>query len=57
MIIVSVKLDDQQQAKLKMILIDKDAETALLFLKEIICDQVQTALYKGLCSYLDKAVM
>jgi hypothetical protein len=54
---VSMTLDDQQQAELKMILIDKDAEAALRFLKEIIWDQVQTAYRKGLRSHLEKGVM
>jgi hypothetical protein len=54
---VSMTLDDQQQAELKMILIDKDAEAALRFLKEIIWDQVQTAQRKGLRSHLEKGVM
>lgn len=54
---VSVTLDDQQQAELKMILIDKDAEAALVFLKEIIWDQIQAALRLGLRSHLEKGVM
>jgi hypothetical protein len=51
---VSVTLDDQQQAELKMILIDKDTAAALSFLKEIIWDQIQAALRKGLQSHLEK---
>ena len=41
---VSVTLDDKQQAELKMILVDEDAEAALVFLKQIIWDQIQAAL-------------
>jgi hypothetical protein len=54
---VSVTLDDQQQAELKMILVDKDTEAAMRFLKEIIWDQVQAALRKGLRSHLEKGAM
>jgi glutaredoxin len=54
---VSVTLDDQQQAELKMILIDKDSEAALRFLKEIIWEQIQSALRKGLRSHLEKGAM
>ncbi len=54
---VSVTLDDQQQAELKMILVDKDAEAALIFLKEIIWDQIQAALRKELRSHLEKGAM
>jgi len=54
---VSVALDEEQQAELKMILVDKDAEAALRFLKEIIWDQVQDALRKGLRSHLEKGAM
>ena len=54
---VSVALDEEQQAELKMILVDKDAEAALRFLKEIIWDQVQDALRKGLHSHLEKGAM
>jgi hypothetical protein len=54
MLKVSVVLDEQQQTKLKMILVDKDAEAALLFLKEVIWPQVQAVHRKGLHSHLDK---
>ncbi len=40
-----------------MISIDKDAEAALRFLKEIIWDLVQTAHRKGLRCHLEKGVM
>lgn len=50
---VSVTLDDKQQAELKMILVDEDAEAALVFLKEIIWDQIQAALRLGLRSHLE----
>jgi hypothetical protein len=52
-----VTLDDQQQAELKMILVDKDAEAVLVFLKEIIWDQIQAALRKGLRNHLVKGAM
>jgi hypothetical protein len=54
---VSVVLDDQQQAELKMILVDQDAEAAMVFLKEIIWDQIQAALRLGLRSHLEKGAM
>jgi hypothetical protein len=54
MLKVSVVLDEQQQTKLKMILVDKDAEAALLFLKEVIWPQVQAVHRKELHSHLDK---
>jgi hypothetical protein len=54
MLKVSVVLDEQQQAELKMILVDKDAEAALLFLKEVIWVQVQSVHRKELHSHLEK---
>ena len=50
---VSVTLDDEQQAELKMILVDEDGEAALVFLKEIIWEKIQAALRLGLRSHLE----
>ena len=54
MLKVSVVLDEQQQTELQMILADKDAEAALLFLKEVIWTQVQAIHRKELRSHLEK---
>ena len=54
MLKVSVVLDEQQQTELRMILVDKDAQAALLFLKEVIWTQVQTIHRKELHSHLEK---
>jgi len=51
---VSVVLDEQQQTELQMILADKDQEAALLFLKEVIWEQVQTSNRKALRGHLEK---
>ncbi len=51
---VNVALDDEQQAELKMILVDEDAEAALKFLKEIIWEQIQAARRLGLRTHLEK---
>jgi hypothetical protein len=53
MLKVSVVLDERQQAELKMILADRDAEAALSFLKEVVWAQVQAAHNKELRSHLD----
>ena len=44
---VNVALDDQQQAELKMILVDEDGEAALRFLKEVTLKQIEAALRMG----------
>jgi hypothetical protein len=54
---VNVALDDQQQAELKMILIDEDGEAALGFLKEVILKEIEAALLMGLRSHLEKGAM
>jgi len=54
---VNVTLDDQQQAELKMILVDEDGEAALHFLKEVILKQIEAALRMGLRSHLEKGAM
>ncbi len=54
---VNVALDDEQQAELKMILVDEDADAALKFLKEIVWEQIQAALRLGLRSHLEKGAM
>jgi len=51
---VSVVLDEQQQTELKMILADKDEEAALLFLKEVIWEQIQASSRKALRGHLEK---
>jgi hypothetical protein len=51
---VAVTLDDKQQAELKMIPIDEDAVASLRFLKEIVWEQIQSALRLGLHSHLEK---
>lgn len=54
---VSVVLDEQQQTELQMILVDKDAEEALRFLKEVVWSQVQAVHRKELRSHLERDVM
>lgn len=51
---VSVMLDEKQQTELQMILADKDAEAALLYLKEVIWAQIQAVHRKELRSHLEK---
>jgi hypothetical protein len=51
---VSVVLDERQQTELQMILADKDPEAALLFLKEVIWEQVQASNRKALRGHLEK---
>lgn len=51
---VSVTLDEQQQAELKVLLADGDREAALRFLKEVIWSQVQATHRKELRSHLEK---
>lgn len=51
---ISVVLDEKQQIELQMILADKDAEAALLFLKEVIWEQFQASNRKGLRSHLEQ---
>lgn len=57
MLKVSVVLDEQQQTELQMILVDKDAEEALHFLKEVVWSQVQAVHRKELRSHLERDVM
>ena len=54
---VSVTLDDKQQAELMMILVDQDSDAALKFLKDVIWEQIQSALRKGLRSHLEKGAL
>ena len=51
---VSVVLDEQQQTELQMILADKDEEAALLFLKDVIWEQVQASRRKALRGHLEQ---
>jgi len=57
MLKISVVLDEQQQTELQMILVDKDAEAALLFLKEVIWSQIQAIHHKELRSHLEKGAV
>jgi hypothetical protein len=54
---VNVALNDQQQAELKMILVDEDGEAALHYLKEVILKQIEAALQMGLRSHLEKGAL
>lgn len=51
---VNVVLDEQQQTELQMILADKDEGAALLFLKDVIWEQVQAVRRKALRGHLEK---
>jgi hypothetical protein len=50
---VSVVLDEQEQAELQVILVDRDEPEALRFLKEVVWAQVQAVRRKGLRSHLE----
>jgi hypothetical protein len=50
---VSVVLDEQQQAQLRMLLADKDGVEALQFLREVILPQVESVRRKELRSHLE----
>jgi dsDNA-binding SOS-regulon protein len=54
MLKVVVTLDEQQQDELQMILADKNAEEAFIFLKEVIWAQVQAVHRKELRGHLEK---
>jgi hypothetical protein len=51
---VNVVLDEEQQMELQMILADQDKEAALLFLKQVIWEQVQSSNRKALRGHLEK---
>ena len=51
---VSVMLDEQQQAELRVLLADGDGAAALRFLKEVVWAQVQAVRRKELRSHLEK---
>jgi hypothetical protein len=53
---VNVVLDEQQQIELKMILVDQDEKAALLFLKEVIWEQIQASSRKALRAHIEKGV-
>lgn len=53
---VNVVLDEQQQIELKMILVDLDEKAALLFLKEVIWEQIQASSRKALRGHIEKGV-
>jgi hypothetical protein len=50
---VSVVLDEQEQAELQMIVVDRDKTEALRFLKEVVWPQVQDVRRKGLRGHLE----
>jgi hypothetical protein len=50
---VSVVLDEQEQAELQMVVIDRDEAAALRFLKEVVWSQVQAVRRKGLRGHLE----
>ncbi len=53
---VAITLDEQQQAEIRMILADGDAEEALRFLKEVIWDQVQAVRRKALRGHMEQGI-
>ncbi|MCL5995301.1 MAG: hypothetical protein M1546_04510 [Chloroflexi bacterium] len=50
---VSVVLDEQQQAQLRMLLADRDGVEALQFLRDVIFPQVEAIRRKELRSHLE----
>ena len=50
---VSVILDEEEQAELQIILVDRDETAALRFLKEIVWAQLQAIRHRGLHSHLE----
>ena len=50
---VSVVLNEQEQAELQLILVDRDEPEALRFLKEVVWAQVQAVRRKGLRGHLE----
>ena len=53
---INVVLDEQQQIELKMILVDQDEKAALLFLREVIWEQMQASSRKALRGHIEKGV-
>ncbi len=51
---VAITLDEQQQAEVRMILADGDAQEALRFLKEVVWDQVQAVGRKALRGHMEQ---
>ena len=51
---IAVTLDEQQQAEVRMILADGDAQEALRFLKEVVWDQVQAVGRKALRGHMEQ---
>jgi len=49
----SVVLDEQEQAELQVILVDRDEAEALRFLKEVVWAQVEATRRRGLHSHLE----
>jgi len=50
---LSIVLDEEEQAELQVILVDRDGEAALNFLKEVVWAQVQAVRRKELRSHLE----
>ena len=50
---VSVVLDEEEQAELQVILMDRDKAEALRFLKEVVWAQVEAIRRRGLHSHLE----
>jgi len=50
---VSVVLDEEEQAELQVILMDRDQAEALRFLKEVVWSQVEAVRRRGLHSHLE----
>jgi len=52
---VAIKLSEEEQQSIQMILIDGDAQAALRFLKEVVWARIIAARRKGLVSHLDRS--
>jgi len=50
---ISVVLDEQEQAELEVIVVDRDEAEALRFLKEVVWAQLQAIRRRGLHSHLE----
>ena len=51
---VNVVLDEQQQTEVRMILVDQDEKEALIFLKEVVWEQIQAANNKALRGHMEQ---
>ena len=50
---VIVVLDEQQQTRLRMLLVDRDGAEALRFLREVIMPQIESVQRKSLRGHLE----